>query len=64
MNSEESEGKTHGVFIKESYAANHSSSDGSEKDFPNEATFGLSLMHEHKLTTHVQAKSTGCMQVL
>lgn len=63
-NSQESEGKTHGVFIKESYSANHGSFQGSVKDFPKEATFGLSLMHERKLTTRVQAKSTGCMQVL
>lgn len=60
----ESEGETRGVFITEPHAASHSSFEGSVKDFPKEAAFGLSLIHESKLTTHVQAKSTGCMQVL
>lgn len=53
-----------GVFITEPHAASHSSFEGSVKDFPKEAAFGVSLIHESKLTTHVQAKSTGCMQVL
>lgn len=64
LSSQDSEGEKHGVFIKESYAANHSSFEGSVNDFPKEATFGLSLTHEHKLTARVQGKNTGCVQML
>lgn len=37
---------------------------GSVKDFPKEAMFGLSWMHEQKLAMHFRAQKTGSREGL